>query len=211
MSSVSSPQTSFRVSAERASGDRIGWAAMKIRPRRSSARSPSTSSARSCSTTCGLVAATRCTLLRWVSRRRIRSTARYRAVVCSQAAGLSGTPSCRHFSIAATNVSCASSSAVSRSPTNRASRASTRGDSTRHKVATVASMFAAFMAVVAVAESGPGATGGPRPRRRDVRRPAPSRRGGRTCGRARQPRRASRPRGWRSRRSAPWPRRRGRR
>jgi hypothetical protein len=183
---------------------------MKIRPSKSSARSPSTSSARSWSTTCGLVAATRRTLLRRVSRLRIRSTARYRAVVCSQAAGLSGTPSCRHFSIAATNVSCASSSAVSRSPTNRANRARTRGDSTRHKVATVASRFAASMAGGAV-ESGRGPTGGPRPRRRDVRRPAPSRRGGRTCGRARQPRRASRPRGWRSRRSAPWLRRRGRR
>ena len=89
-------------------------------------------------------------------RLRIRSTARYRAVVCSQAAGLSGTPSCRHFSIAATKVSCVSSSAVSRSPTNRASLASTRGDSTRHKVATVASMFAALMATDAV-EAGPGA------------------------------------------------------
>ena len=89
----------------------IGWAAMKISPRRLTARSPSTSSVSWTSTVCGLVAATRRTLLRWVSRLRIRSTARYRAVVCSQAAGLSGTPSCRHFSIAATNVSCASSSA----------------------------------------------------------------------------------------------------
>ena len=116
-SSVLRPQTSLRVRAERASGDRIGWQAMKISPSRSSARSPSTISSRSCSSACGCEAATRWYLPRWVSRRRIRSTARNRAVVFSQAAGLSGTPSCRHFSIAATKTSWASSSAVSRSPT----------------------------------------------------------------------------------------------
>ena len=45
---------------------------------------------------------------------------------------------------------------MSRSPTNRASRASTRGDSTRHKVATVASMFAAFMATGGGRSPAPG-------------------------------------------------------
>ena len=81
---------------------------MKINPSRSSARSPSTISSRFGLQRLRLRAATRWYLPRWVSRRRIRSTARNRAVVFSQAAGLSGTPSCRHFSIAATKTSWAS-------------------------------------------------------------------------------------------------------
>ena len=52
---------------------------------------------------------------------------------------------------------------------------------------------------------------GLRTRPRGVRRPAPSRPAARTCGRARPPRPASRPRGSRSPRSAPSPRRTGRR
>src|SRR6185295_1690007 len=108
---------------------------MKINPSRSLARSPSTISSRLGSVTSGCDAASRWYLPRWVSRRRIRSTARYRAVVFSQAAGLSGTPSCGHFSIAAMKASCAISSALSRSPSCRISRAIIRGDSTRHSVA----------------------------------------------------------------------------
>src|ERR1700682_3679436 len=68
----------------------------------------------------------------------MRSTARNRAVVFNHAAGLLGMPSRRHFSIAATNVSWASSSAVSMSPTSLTRRATTRGGSTRHTVASVA-------------------------------------------------------------------------
>src|ERR1700730_5760654 len=75
----------------------------------------------------------------------MRSTARNRAVVFNHAAGLLGMPSRRHFSMAATNVSWASSSAVSMSPTSLTRRATTRGDSTRHTVASVAGRAVAAM------------------------------------------------------------------
>src|SRR6202011_409584 len=77
----------------------------------------------------------------------MRSTARNRAVVFNQAPGLLGMPSRRHFSMAATNVSWASSSAVSMSPTSLTRRATTRGDSTRHTVARVAGRSVGSMTV----------------------------------------------------------------
>ena len=63
------------------------------------------------------------------------SRARRLAVVMSQAAGLSGTPSLGQCSSAATSASCASSSATPMSRTTRATLAVMRADSRRQTVA----------------------------------------------------------------------------
>ena len=66
-----------------------------------------------------------------IRSRRIWSIARRLAAAISHAPGLSGTPASGHFSTAATSASCAKSSARPMSPTMRARRAMSRGDSMR--------------------------------------------------------------------------------
>ena len=67
----------------------------------------------------------------WRVRRRTRSRALCRAAVCSQAAGLFGGPSRRHASSASVTAVCTASSARSKSWNWRASRATSRPDSSR--------------------------------------------------------------------------------
>src|SRR5437867_2851902 len=133
ISSVVRPPRTRRVSATRASFERIGWHAMKMRPRRSSPKSSSIAVSRSVPPCSRSTSRPSSSYLRSsVLRRRIRSVARCFAVLISQAPGFSGTPDVGHCSSAATRASCASSSAVPMSPTMRASPAMSRADSMRH-------------------------------------------------------------------------------
>src|SRR5713226_3453026 len=138
ISSVVRPPRTRSVSATRASLERTGWQAMKMRPRRSSPTSSSiavsrSKTSRAISTSRPISSCLRSSVL----RRRIKSIARCFAVPISQAPGRSGTPSAGHCSSAATRASCASSSAVPMSPTTRASPAMSRADSIR-QIASIA-------------------------------------------------------------------------
>src|SRR3989454_8365840 len=147
ISSVVRPPRTRRVSATRASFERTGWQAVKMRPRRSSPTSSPigvSNSTPSCvrSNSRPISSCLRSSVL----RRRIRSNARCLAVPMSQAPGRSGTPSAGHCSSAATRASCASSSAVPMSPTTRASPAISRADSIR-QIASVARCASAVAAL----------------------------------------------------------------
>src|SRR2546428_1135907 len=137
ISSVVRPPRTRSVSATRASFERTGWQAVKMRPRRSSPTSSSivskSSPCQACSTSRPISSCLRSSVL----RRLIRSIARCFAVPMSHAPGRSGTPSAGHCSSAATRASCASSSAVPMSPTTRASPAMSRADSMR-QIASIA-------------------------------------------------------------------------
>src|SRR5437879_698478 len=138
ISSVVRPPRTRRVSATRASFERIGWHAMKMRPRRSSPKSSSIAVSRSLPPCSRSTSRPSSSYLRSsVLRRRIRSVARCFAVAISQAPGRSGTPDVVHCSSAATRASCASSSAVPMSPTTRASPAMSRADTMR-QIASIA-------------------------------------------------------------------------
>src|SRR5438552_4769336 len=132
ISSVVRPPRTRSVSATRASFERTGWQAAKMRPRRSSPTSSSIAVSRSKPSCARSTSRPSASCLRSsVWRRRIRSIARCFAVPISQAPGFSGTPAAGHCSSAATSASCASSSAVPMSPTTRASPAMSRADSIR--------------------------------------------------------------------------------
>src|SRR3989475_5498213 len=138
ISSVVRPPRTRSVSATRASFERTGWQAAKMRPRRSSPPSSSIAGSRSKPSCARSTSGPSSSCLRssaW--RRRIRSIARCFAVPMSQAPGRPGTPATGHCSSAATSASCASSSAVPMSPTTRASRAMSRADSIR-QIASIA-------------------------------------------------------------------------
>src|SRR5881397_1533201 len=156
ISSVVRPPRTRRVSATRASFERIGWHAMKMRPRRSSPKSSSIAVSRSTPPCSRSTSRPSSSYLRSsVLRRRIRSVARCFAVAISQAPGPSGTPDVGHCSSAATRPSCASSSAVPMSPTRRASPAMSRADSIRQ----IASMArCALVGTVSAWPAPPGAT-----------------------------------------------------
>src|SRR2546423_4572644 len=152
ISSVDKPQRARRVSATRASLERTGWHAMKIRPRRSSPTSSSTSASTSTLSRARSASRPISSCLRssaW--RRRMRSIAWCFAVPISQAPGFSGTPETGHRSSAATRASCARSSAVARSPTMRASPAMSRADSMR-QIASIA-RFASVAGVPVMARA----------------------------------------------------------
>ena len=112
ISSVVSPATARSVSATCASMASAGWQHMKTSSSRSSGiGGPSmTSSASSgcCASRGSLAASTR--------SRRSRSMARWRAVVTSQAPGLSGIPAPGQRCAATANASAVASSARSKSP-----------------------------------------------------------------------------------------------
>ena len=115
ISSVVSPATARSVSATCASMASAGWQHMKISSSRSSgiggpamASSPGSSVVGSGASRGSFAASTR--------SRRSRSMARRRAVVTSQAPGLSGTPPDGHRCAATANASAAASSARSKSP-----------------------------------------------------------------------------------------------
>src|SRR2546427_3190726 len=138
ISSVVRPPSTRSVSATRASFERTGWHAMKMRPRSSSPNSSSIDVSKSLPRSCRSTSRPSSSYLRSsVLRRRTRSVARCFAVAISQAPGRSGTPDAGHCSSAATRASCASSSAVPISPTRRASRAMSRADSIR-QIASIA-------------------------------------------------------------------------
>src|SRR6267143_1995159 len=137
ISSVVRPPRTRSVSATRASFERTGWHAMKMRPSRSSPNSSSIASPDSFPSRPRSASRPSSSYLRSsVLRRRIRSVARCLAVAISQAPGRSGTPDVGHCSSAATRASCASSSAVPMSPTRRARPAMSRADSIRQIVST---------------------------------------------------------------------------
>src|SRR5438093_2020996 len=138
ISSVVRPPRTRRVSASLASLERIGWQAMKMRPRRSSPISSSMAASKSMPSWARSASRPISSYLRSrVLRRRIRSWAWCFAVPMSQAPGRSGTPPPGHCSSAATRASCASSSAVPMSPTTRVSPAMSRADSMR-QIASIA-------------------------------------------------------------------------
>ena len=128
MSSVASPATARSVSATCASGASAGWQQVKMSSSRSSGISVSSTSA---SADSGSVAASSRSLAARTRSRRIRSIARFRAVVTSHATGLDGVPSAGQRCAAAANASAAASSASSKSPRNPTSAASTRLHSSR--------------------------------------------------------------------------------
>ncbi len=154
ISSVVNPPRSRSVSATRASAERIGWQAMKIRRSRSSSiRPPSrsasiASSAPSSSASGALYSDVRSPSSSRYLRsrrtlRRIRSIARRFAAVINHAAGFRGTPDCGHCSSAATNASCASSSANPTSRTNRVRPAISLADSIRQTASIVRRVWSA--------------------------------------------------------------------
>src|SRR4051812_595521 len=144
ISSVVRPPTTLRVSAARASGDSIGWQAVKMRPSSSSPRSSSIAASiasaapsRVTSLYPGSVFAISWCLRSRILSRRKASTARRLATAISQAPGLSGTPILGHSDRATTSASCASSSARSTFRTKRARPAMSLARSMR-KVASMA-------------------------------------------------------------------------
>ncbi|TWH03393.1 hypothetical protein L613_008100000160 [Pseudoxanthomonas taiwanensis J19] len=143
ISPVSRPPSRRRVRATRESCGSTGWQAMNISrstssPTVSSSRCSARAATSSCS--CSSSQAT-CTCFSSRSFRwRRRSMARLRAVVISQAPGLSGTPSAGHFSSAATSASWASSSARPTSRTIRVRPPITRADSIRQTASMVRAM-----------------------------------------------------------------------
>src|SRR5512143_2626806 len=132
ISPVVSPPTRRRVSATRASVERIGWQEMNTSRSRSSPMSSSSAASRA-----GTVISCRDSSSRpssWCLRSasdllRNRSIARRFAVAMSQAPGLSGTPASGHRSSATTSASWASSSARPTSRTIRVRAAIKRADS----------------------------------------------------------------------------------
>src|SRR5438094_1128247 len=156
ISSVVKPPRTRRVRATRASLERTGWHAMKMRPRRSSPTSSSIAAFGSMPSCARSTSRPISSCLRSsVWRRRTASTARCFAVAISQAPGFSGTREVGHCSSAATRPSCASSSAVPMSPTRRASPAMSRADSIRQ----IASMArCALVGAVSARPVPPGAT-----------------------------------------------------
>ena len=135
ISSVVSPPSARSVSATWASSASAGWQQVKISSSRSSGNVVS-------STSLVLrrlrhveqVASSRAS----VRSRRMRSIARLRAVVTSQAPGFAGTPSRGQRSAATANASWAASSARSKSPRKPTSAASTRPHSSRKTCSTSA-------------------------------------------------------------------------
>ena len=140
ISSVVRPPTTLRVSAARASGDSMGWQAVKMRPSSSSPRSSSMAasiaSAAPSRVSSSVRAISSCLRSRILSRRKA-STARRLATAISQAPGLAGTPVLGHSDRATTSASCASSSARSTFRTMRARPAMSLARSMR-KVASIA-------------------------------------------------------------------------
>jgi len=134
-SAVDSPHSSRSVRATCASTASAGWQQVQIRRNRSSGRSPSASprysagGATSSMTNSGIAR-------RNSASRRIRSNARLRAVVVSQAAGRVGTPLSRHDDSARAYASCTHSSARSRSRVTRTVAARTKPHSRRCASAT---------------------------------------------------------------------------
>src|SRR5262245_23499445 len=126
ISSVLRPPRARSVSATCASSASAGWQQVKMSSSRSSGKfvpaiSSSTVSWRS----------SRRSFAASVRSRRIRSIARLRAVVTSQARGLAGVPSRGQRSAAAVKASCADSSARSKSPRYPTRAAITRPHSSR--------------------------------------------------------------------------------
>src|SRR3954470_10744357 len=140
ISSVVRPPTTLRVTAARASGDSMGWQAVKMRPSSSSPRSSfmaaSIASAAPSRVSSSVRAISWCLRSRILSRRKA-STARRLATAISQAPGLAGTPVLGHSDRATTSASCASSSARSTFRTMRARPAMSLARSMR-KVASIA-------------------------------------------------------------------------
>src|SRR3990172_2747362 len=124
ISGVVNPPSRRSVRATRASGERTGWQAVKMRLKRSSPTVSSIAASLSCTAITCSVSSSRpsssCLRSSTVFRRS-RSIARCFAVAVSQAPGLSGRPDTGQRSSAMTNASWASSSA---SPTSRTIRAS---------------------------------------------------------------------------------------
>src|SRR5262245_60309536 len=126
ISSVLRPPRARSVSATCASSASAGWQQVKMSSSRSSGKfvpaiSSSTVSWRS----------SRRSFAASVRSRRIRSIARLRAVVTSQARGLAGVPSRGQRSAATVKASCADSSARSKSPRNPTRAAINRPHSSR--------------------------------------------------------------------------------
>src|SRR5215470_19057767 len=128
ISAVVSPPRSRSVSATWARVASAGWQQVKISRSRSSCTVAASSggSPRACSS-----AAWACRSWRDASRRR-RSTARLRAVVMIQPAGLGGSPAAGHRCTATVNASWTASSAMSMSPKWRARTATARPYSSRN-------------------------------------------------------------------------------
>src|SRR5579859_2667686 len=140
ISSVARPPMTRSVSAARASADRMGWQAVKMRPSSSSPGSllaavSMTSAAPSCSASSARAICS--CLRRRILSRRIASMARRLAAVISQAPGLAGTPVLGHSDRAMTRASCASSSARSTLRTTRTRPAMSLARSMR-KIASIA-------------------------------------------------------------------------
>ena len=204
ISAVLRPPRLRRVSATRASIASAGWQQVKISRRRSSAISPSpspgTASGSACSASSRSSAAS---LSRSTPSRRRRSIARLRATWVIQAPGLAGTPSRGQRSRATTKASWTASSATSKSPVTRISVATARPDSCRKVRLDDAVAGGGYERSAFSSSSLPSATIGRISTwplfEWDFLRPGE------------RPRRGSRPRSARSRRAAPWSRRRGRR
>src|SRR4029450_10095227 len=126
ISSVLRPPSARSVRATCASSASAGWQHMKISSSRSSGNSGSSTS---CSSDSG--SSSSFVFSARVRSRRIRSTARRRAVVVSQAPGLSGVPSRVQRSAATANASWVASSARSKSPKSPTRVARTRPHSSR--------------------------------------------------------------------------------
>ena len=139
ISAVGSPHTERSVSGTRTAGSRAGWQQARIRPSLSSAvdaGSPAPGShpgamsaghaapARPAAPAAAQPSAPSCMAAASFSARRLsrrsRSVALCRATPASQARGWSGTPPAGHWARAAAQASCTASSAISRSPTWRA-------------------------------------------------------------------------------------------
>ena len=126
ISAVCRPPRARSVSATCPSSGSAGWQQVKISSSRSSLITVSSNSSMMASGT-----GSRWIFSASVRSRRIRSIARLRAVVTSHAPGLAGTPDAGQRCAAIANASCAASSALSKSPRNPTSEASTRPHSSR--------------------------------------------------------------------------------
>ena len=152
ISGVLSPPSSRRVSATRAAGASAGWQQVKIRRSRSSDTGPSSAGSGACTR-----AASACRSARMASRRN-RSTARLRAVVMIQPAGLAGSPAAGQRCTAAVNASWTASSASPMSPSRR-----TRTDTARpYSARKICSISASDGALIG--RAAPRSAAGPRRR-----------------------------------------------
>ncbi len=189
ISAVLSPARVRRVSATWAGTASAGWQQVNINRSRSSGTASSSSVGGSGA---GDRAAASWSLAAPSASRRSRSTARLRAVVVSQAPGRRGTPSRGQVRRARAKASWAQSSARSQSPVSRMTLATTRPHCSWNALVSAAST--ALVTASAAAGS------------RSCRNPRPG-----AWRRSRSPRPGRRSRSGRTRRSAPWSRRTGRR